>query len=300
MTKESFIEDYKQIRVIKLTSLRSLFKKTEPHEKAFKKDCIDFTMDEAINMYRSFSAKSVDVLLNYNTVLKAYCAWTKKSGYTDHEFVYERITQDMLTPLVAEDATILLTRRDITDIEDKLHNWTDKAIIECLWEGLAGDSMMDLVSVSIHSLDQEKKQIILPNGHAFPLTDRLLNLLLNAFQETEYICYGESMRVKKLEGIGSLYKERDNAHATNSNDKFFRWVYRKIQIYRDYVGIKKFTMKNLSTSGMFHYLCRGMEETGLELKAYLQTDAGAALMDKYGYNSEFRIDNILHRYRQFL
>ena len=44
--------------------------------------------------------------------------------------------------------------------------------------------------------------------------------ILKAFDEDEYICYGETLRVKKLVGAG-LYKERDNAHATYSQDKAF-------------------------------------------------------------------------------
>ena len=60
-------------------------------------------------------------------------------------------------------------------------------------------------------------------------------------------------------------------------------------------------MKNLSTSGMYHYLCIGMAETGLDMKAYLKTENGSALMSKYGYTeSDSRVDNIWHRYRQFL
>ena len=107
------------------------------------------------------------------------------------------------------------------------------------------------------------------------------------------------MRIKKLDRRGWLYKERDNAHALASDDKFFRWVYRKVQIFRDYVGVKKFTMKNLSASGMYHYLKIGVENTNMELKRYLETDAGKMIMDKYGYSSEFRVDNIVHKYRQY-
>ena len=29
----------------------------------------------------------------------------------------------------------------------QIYNWTDKAIVECLWEGLSGNSMRDLVGI---------------------------------------------------------------------------------------------------------------------------------------------------------
>lgn len=299
MDKESFIEDYMERRTVAETSLRSLFKKTEQYEKKNNKDCSQFTQEEVLAMYKGFKAKSSDVLLNYNTILKAYNQWQLENRYKGSCNVYEKISQDLLEPLVPEEATKLLTREDVYEIEDQLQNWTDKAIVECLWEGLSGNSMLDLVSINSENVDPVNKTITFFDGRTFALTDRLLDFLLRAFDEMEYLCYGECMRTKKLDHRGWLYKERDNAHALASDDKYFRWVYRKIQIFRDYVGIKKFTMKNISASGMYHYLKMGVESTDMDIKSFLQTDAGKTLMDKYGYFSEFRVDNIVHKYRQY-
>ena len=299
MDKECFIEDYMAMRTVAKTSLRSLFKKTAPYEKENGKDCSQFIRAEILAMYKGFEAKSADVLLNYNTILKAYSKWQNSNRFPDGCNFYAEISQDTLIPLVPEDAAKLLTREDILEIENQLLNWTDKAIVECLWEGLSGDSMLDLVSLSAECVDVEQKNVIFPDGRSFPLTDRLLELLLHAFEETEYQCYGESMRTKTLNRRGYLYKERENAHALDSDDKYLRWVYRKIQIFRDYVGIKKFTMKNISASGMCHYLRIETATTGLDLRNYLKSDAGAAIMDKYGYHTGNRVDNILHKYRRY-
>ena len=124
--------------------------------------------------------------------------------------------------------------------------------------------------------------------------------MVKACREEEYICYGESLKVKKLIGTDKLYKERDNAYAMNSDEKFFRWVYRKIMNCRKFVGIDGLTMKNLQTAGMTFYLKQGMATTGLGLKEYLLTEAGQKLMDKYNYISDHRVDNIIGRYKTFV
>ena len=294
--KESFIKDYIRSRVIAQTSLYSLFRKTEKYEESLGKDCCQFTQDEVLEMYKDFKAKSVFVLLNYNVILKAYCAWQKYYNKLETEIAYENITKNMLEPLIPENAMKVLSREDVTDIEDQLHNWTDKAIVEALFEGLSGNSMRDLISVEANMVDHKRKQLIFPDGRVFDLTDRLYNLLMESFNETEYICYGQTLRVKKLIGTGRLYKERDNAHAMDSDDKYFRWVYRKIQNARKHVGINSLTMKNLAAAGLIHYLREGMEQTGLALKPFLLTEMGEKLMDKYGYNSAFRVDNVINRY----
>ena len=298
--KEGFIKDYMRSRVVARTSLYSLFRKTEPFEEKNQKDCSQFDEQETLNMYKDFRAKSIYVLLNYNTILKAYCAWQRYYHKETTTESYENITIDLLKPFVSEDSNRFLGREEITKIEDHLYNWTDKAILECLWEGISGPSMMDLVNINATMVDSKEKSMYFSDGRRIQLTDRLYGFLIKAFNETEYMCYGETMRVKKLVGTGNLYKERDNAHAADSNDKYFRWVYRKIQNFRDHVGIPGLTMKNIHISGMYYYLIKGMEETGLDLKNYLRSVDGMDLAEKYGFHSESYVDNLTHRFKDFV
>ena len=298
--KEGFIKDYMRSRVVAKTSLYSLFRKVEPYEETLGKDCSKFTKEEIIEMYKEFQAKSVYVLMNYNTIIKAYCAYLRYYHSLETEAAYEEVTIDMLRPLIPNNANNILSRQDTIDIEDQLYNWTDKAILECLWEGLSGNSMRDLVGIEFKMINHEAKQLYLPDGRVFDLTNRLYELLMKAFEEEEYVCYGETLRIKKMIGKGKLYKERDNAYAMDSDDKYFRWVYRRVQNFRNHVGINGLTMKNISISGMAHYLREGMEQTGLDLKSFLRTEMGEKLMSKYNYCSEFRVDNIYHRYKALL
>ena len=226
--KEGFIKDYMRTRVVAQTSLYSLFRKVEPYEQKLKKDCSEFTEKEILKMYKEFKARSHNVLLNYNVILKAYCAWKKYYHGLENDIAYENITTDMARSLIPEDAKRVLTREEVTEIEDQLYNWTDKCIIEALFEGLSGNSMRDLTGVELNMINQKEKQLVLPDGRVFDLTDRLCDMLVKACIENEYVCYGDTLKVKKLIGENKIYKERDNAHAADSDDKFFRWVYRKI------------------------------------------------------------------------
>lgn len=298
--KEGFIKDYMRSRVVARTSLYSLLRKTEPFEEENKKDCSQFNDQEILGMYKEFKAKSVYVLLNYNVILKAYCAWRRYYHKETTTESYEHITIELLKPCVPEDSNKFLSREEIINIEDQLYNWTDKAILECLWEGISGPSMIDLVNINVHMVDHTEKALYFPDGRRVQLTERLYEYLVKAFEEIEYMCYGTTLRVKKLIGTGNLYKERDNAHAADSNDKAFRWVYRKVMNFRDHVGIPGLTMKNIHISGMYYYLREGMEETGLDLKNFLRSEDGQNLAEKYGFHSESYVDNLTHRFKDFV
>lgn len=298
--KEKFIEDYMRSRVVAKTSLYSLFKKTEDFEITHNKDCSYFNKIEILEMYKEFKAKSVYVLLNYNVILKAYCNYLKYYHGLNEYIGYNDITIDDIKPLIPQSTKVLLSRENINDIEDSLYNWTDKAIIECLWEGLSGNSMRDLVELEENMVDHKNKQIVFSDGRVFDLTDRLYMFIIKAFDENEYICYGSTLKVKKLIGHGKIYKERDNAHAMDSDDKYFRWVYRKIINYKKLLGIKELTMKNISKSGMCYYIKKGMKETGLELREFLDTKQGKKLIKKYNYQSKFSASNVAQFYSDFI
>lgn len=294
--KEKFIMDYMRSRVVQKTTLTGLFRKIEPYEIELNKDVCLFTKDEAIKMYIELKSRSVYTLLNNNVILKAYTAWQNHYNGLNVENTYENITIDDLRPCVDAKASKILSREEITEIEEQLLNVTDSAIIECLFQGIAGQSMRDITSLNKNMLDKEDKCIVFPDGRVFDISEYLCELLEKAFDEEKYVCYGESLRVKKLEGKGKLFKDRDNTHAADSDDRRFRAVYRKIMVIRDYVGIKELTMKGIAAAGFLHYLKINLNQSDLTLKEFLRTKNGENLMDRYGYESAYRIDNIIHRY----
>jgi len=294
--KEEFIRDYIRSRVVQKTSVYGLFRRIQPYEEKLNKDICRFTKDEALEMYQGLKSRSVYTLLNNNVILKAYCAWQRHYHRLEIGPTYENITIDDLRLCVDEKASKLLSREEIIEIEEQLLNVTDTAIVECLFQGIAGPSMRDITSLDKDMLDKENKCLVFPDGRVFDISERLCELLEEAFNEDVYICYGETMRAKKLLGKGKLFKERDNTYAADSDDRRFRAVYRKIQVIRDYVGIKELTMKGLSAAGFLHSLKICLSESGLGLKEFLQTEQGEKLMNRYGYASVYRIDNIIHRY----
>lgn len=291
--KETFIKEYLRSKVVAETSLYAVFKKTEDFEEKLNKDVSKFTRDEILDMLAKFKAKSINSLLNYTIVLKHYSRFVFGEVGTN---AYELIGKADIADMVDKDANILLTREELDDVEVQLLNWVDKAIIELLWNGVAGKNMEDIYSVSE---DCVQGNILRVNEKEFPMTDRLRELLPKAFAETELMSYGNTMRVIEVNGKGKIYKERPNARGIDTPDSRFRWVYRKIQIFRDYLDIPGLTMKNIAASGLWHHLQLGMKETGLGLREFLKTNKGEELAKRYGFG-DYWVDNIHQKYEQYV
>lgn len=292
--KETFIKEYLRSKVIAETSLYAIFKKTEDFEEKLNKDVSKFTRDEILDMLAKFKAKSINSLLNYTIVLKHYSRFVFGAVGTN---AYESIGKADVADMVDKNANILLTREELDDVEVQLLNWVDKAIIELLWNGVAGKNMEDIYSVSE---DCVQGNILRVNEKEFPMTDRLRELLPKAFAETELMSYGNTMRVIEVNGKGKIYKERPNARGIDTPDIRFRWVYRKIQIFRDYLNMPGLTMKNIAASGLWHYLQLCMEKTKLDLRTFLRTKEGKELAMRYGFSESYYIDNICQKYEQHL
>ena len=292
--KETFIKEYLRSKVIAETSLYAIFKKTEDFEEKLNKDVSKFTRDEILDMLAKFKAKSINSLLNYTIVLKHYSRFVFGAVGTN---AYESIGKADVADMVDKNANILLTRGELDDVEVQLLNWVDKAIIELLWNGVAGKNMEDIYSVSE---DCVQGNILRVNEKEFPMTDRLRELLPKAFAETELMSYGNTMRVIEVNGKGKIYKERPNARGIDTPDIRFRWVYRKIQIFRDYLDMPGLTMKNIAASGLWHYLQLCIEKTKLDLRTFLRTKEGKELAMRYGFSESYYIDNICQKYEQHL
>lgn len=299
--KEGFIKDIMRSRVIQKTTLYAIFKKTAPFEEKFAKDCCQFNKDEAIEMFNGFKCKSIYTLLNNNTILKAYSAFAEYYHGIKTEKVYEEFTIEDLKPCITESKNKLITREDLDDIKGQLLNSVDKCIAEALWEGISGPAMSDITGLNEDQLDKENKQLHFEDGRILNITNVLYEDLIKCFAQVEYMCYGETLRVKPMVGYGRLYKERDNALGElDSADRRFRWIYRKVQKYREHVGMPWLTMKIIQNSGFAHYLKIGMDKAGLSLKDFLKTDEGRELMNRYGYHSQHAVDNVVHKYKDYV
>lgn len=293
--KNEFKKEYLRSKIVAETSLNAVFKKVTEFEKKYKKDAVLFSKSEILEMFTAFNLKSVTTVQNYNNYLKSYGIFYKyKTGQGLNNF--EHLTKEMLKSCISDEVlhSKYITYEQLQDIESELLNYTDMAILECLWEGISGKELSDLVNLNRSQVNSRTMTITLPDK-TIRMSARLYELLNKAFDEIEYICYGPTTRVQDLTGKGNLYKVRSNSYK-DSPEVRFRWVYRKIMIIRDYVGVPEMSMKTLQGSGMLDKIKYGMAATGLDLREFLSTKKGERIMNQYGFVNENRIHTVYDKF----
>lgn len=298
--RSEFVKEYSRSRIISDTSLNSLLNRVGKLESKKDKNVISFSEKEILEMYKGFNLTSVNTLQNYNNYLKAYCdfiIYKTKNGENN----FASINKDMLKTCINEDMrkNKYISYEQLQDIEAELLNFTDSAILECLWYGISGKELTNLTHLERNQVDKRKMEIIFNDGRILKIYPRLYDLLDKAFNEVEYMCYGEDIKVKRVEGKDKLYKVRDNAYKDTDSVRF-RWVYRKIMIIRDYVGLPNISMKSLQGSGMLHYVKQGMKDFNCGLREFLHTEEGARIMEQYGFVNENRINTVYDKFAEYV
>lgn len=298
--KREFIKEYCRSRIVSETSLNGVLNKIQLKEKEIGKEVIDFSQKDIIAMYKEFNLTSTNTLQNYNNYLKAYCDFViyKTNNGTNN---FTSINKDILKTCIDNEIkkNKYITYEHLQEIESELLNYTDAAILECLWNGISGKELHDLTHLERSQINENKMEIIIDGSKVIKIYPRLYELLDKAFNEIDMVCYGESTRVKRVEGFGRLYKVRDNAYKDNDTVRF-RWVYRKIMIIRDYVGLPNMSMKTLQGSGMLYYIKQGMAQWNMNLKEFLNTETGQKIMEQYGFESENRMNIVYDKFIEYV
>lgn len=296
---ESCLRERIDSKTLSLTTVNSIFKFTEQYEKLYGKDVACFSEAEILDMLKDRGSRSLTSLQNTLTFLRQYTGYVLGASSVNG---YQGITKDKLQVCVAEDKMdmALLSREDVNGLQRKMLNAVDKAILECLFIGISGKNLGDLTSLCQEQLDSESLTLTLQSGKKVALSERQSQLLTDAFNELENISYQGDQKHVPVAGKGRLYKERCNVLSGDSPDRRFRWVLRRVVIWRDYFDLPVLTMKTITMSGLVHELKQGMASTGLALRDYLKTPAGKSLAQRYGYTSDAHyVDIILDKVKKY-
>lgn len=288
--KELFIPNYIIGKNNTLENIEGIFNVVGNYEEKLSKDCSEFTREEILDMYKNMESISLRSVMNYNTVLKAYTGFVAYYNRCDSDNAYKAISSADVKPYII--SSQIITRNQLSSIQDDLMNAVDKAIIECVWEGINGNKYGDLASVKGSMINPDTLELHV-NGHTYQLTQRCYDLLQKAFSEEFYHCFpndntGEITVIDMVGEPDSLYKKRWNsAEAVLTEDQKYRWVSRKIANIKKHYDIPFFTLKNIQDSGVVYNLKIGMVKAGIgDLWTFLGTEKGKEIVRRYGYTSD--------------
>lgn len=301
-----FLNEYKRSKVVAETSVRAILKRAIEWENKFDKPFDRFTKEEALEMFKSAHAISSVSLQNSNLTLRNAARWILDNNGMDIKNIYDEIGKYDLDGCidVKKKKNLILTRDDLTGIQNELLNYTDKGILEMLFLGAGGNWLKELTFFDSSQLSKKDGVIYFRTGKIIPITNEQYEIIHNACLETELISFGETMRVSQVQSEG-IYKIRCNARSTNSNpndeqdmERRFRFIQRRLYLMSQNYDVK-LTSGGIQNSGLLHYLKQGVKESGLNFRNYVKTEKAKVLARRYDIFSEYSSQILFDKFQKY-
>lgn len=303
---ESFLDEYKRSRVVVETTVRAILNRALEFEQKFQKPFYEFAVDEILEMYKSAHAISDRSLQNTNLILKHASRWMIDAKKLNIKGFYEDITKELILGCVDTNRkkNMVLTKDELTEIQGELLNWTDKAILFLLFEGVGGYMLKELMFMDWDQVSRKDLKIYFRSGKTIDITTEEYELLRNAFQEEELISFGTTNRVSRVKSLG-IYKARfnslsDNDDITNPSDveRRYRFCQRRFMLITKDLGIN-ITSGSIQESGFLHYIKKGMQETELDFLQYIKTEACKSLARRYDLYTDLYVQIVKEKFFQY-
>lgn len=303
---DKFLNEYKRSRVIIESTVRATLNRALEFERKFQKSFYNFTEDEILEMYNSMHAISDRSLQNTNLTLKHAARWMIDKNGLSTKSVYEEITKDLILSCVdtKRKASLILTKNELEEIQNELLNWTDKAILFLLFEGVGGYMLKELMFMDWEQVSRKDLKIYFRSGKMVNITAEQYELLRRAFQEDELISFGTTSRISKVKSLG-IYKARfnslsDNDDITDAGDveRRYRFLQRRLMLIAKDIGIN-ITSGSVQESGFLHYIKEGIQQSGLTFRDYVKTDGAKVLAKRYDITTGLYAQVLIDKFEEY-
>ena len=298
-----FISEYKRSRVIAETSVKAVLKRAIEWEDKHNKAFYEFDKAEALEMFKSAHAISVVSLQNANLTLKhAARYFLRLAGGSIYESIGKYDLEDCVDKHKRDG--LMLSREDLTNIQNDLLNATDKGILEMLFLGAGGNWLKELTFFDMDQISRKEGIVYFHTGKTIPITEEQYEIIKSACEEVELLSFGDTMRVSKVQSAG-FYKIRFNALSTNEDpgneqdlERRFRYVQRRLHLISQDLGVK-LTSGGIQSSGLLWNLRNEVSNSGLTFREYVKTQEARDLARRYDIMSEFYSQILVDKFEKF-
>lgn len=303
---ERFLNEYRRSRVIIETTIRATLNRALEFEQKFQKPFYEFTIDEIMDMYKSTHTISDRSLQNVNLTLKHASRWMIDTKNLNQQSAYEEITKDILLNCVDTDkrSNMILTKDDLTNIQENLLNWTDKGILQMLFLGAGGNWLKELTFFDMSQVSRKEGRVYFRTGKTIPITEEDYELISKACAEEELMSFGTTSRISIVKSHG-IFKQRFNALSDSDNindeqdlERRFRFIQRRLSLISKDLGVR-LNSGGLQTSGLLHHLKQGVESSGVTFREYIKTKEAKDLARRYDILSELYVQILIDKFEKY-
>lgn len=290
-----YSEDVMKIRII------PLFDKIEKEEESNGKDVYDFSLEEIINLYKSFNSHSGGSLMTYNSILKAYTNYGIKMGVVkDNTNHFLEVTRSAIFDQCVNKLNLkkgIISREKLKEITSEMVNPHEVFVMYALFEGICGKEYSDLAPLTMENF--KGNMVYLPSGRKFEVSDELLRAAEESAESTKYYGFtkdGNLKEIKFMFGDNKIIKDRYNCYSGTikaGHMRVFNLLRRIVKNY-DLEGITVTTLLESGRIDMIKWFMRKDESEDVRQTLLNHRDD-----IYYRYGNLYNVELYLTKYKDF-
>lgn len=282
--------------------LENLFSKVGKIEEMYGKDLCNFSYYEVVGLMKMMQSSSIRGVVQRKTIFSNYVKWCLAQGLVeDGQNHFEEITRNSYADFVNE----LRSKNYFVSI-DRMNKWlnacmnaSDELMLLGAFEGLDSVEMNDLASLRIEDVDIENRIVHTASGRNVKVSQRLIEIIIEANAETSiaHSTENEVIKKRKLTCDGTVLK-RSGRGGMDTEERKRYWLARRYARLMVVLGETNFPRKKIAYSGLVWYINTRAEELGISAKEFCQ-NYGKEIEEKFG-SLDYQTTFFFEQYNEYL
>ncbi|MGG3890275.1 hypothetical protein [Metabacillus fastidiosus] len=239
-----------------------IFYRTAETEEVLERDLYTFSTEEIKDTLISFRSTTLNSIKLSHFVISSYITWAAK--YREYGNINPAldIKVSELRTYIDHSLKLYISEDELIEIENKLVNYQDKAIVRAIFEGINGYQHSELRNLTIHDLKKARKNnntLLLKDDkygeRELQVSDRCLLLLEEAAVEKTYFLQNGKAVGKRTSVplIENDYVIRSKRTRINEGRVDRHLIYRTVSSISELFELKYLRAKNIEKSGMIKF-----------------------------------------------
>lgn len=251
-TKLEFLETIENSNVRRLSEL--LFERSKNVEQLYQKDLYSFSLSQIEEVMKSINPATKNSSANSKSRINTYISWAIKNGRRNNNInPLHGTSADWDIKFIDRVTDRYLSETDVHDIIDDLLNAQDKALILCIFEGISGRTMSELISMNINNIDWDANKVTVTDirdnaERDVVVSDKCLQLIKEAYEQKKYLSEKTGERKNLIDCDGAIFKKTKWKNTKGSRVSR-NLLARRLYLIKEQFELDELSVNTISRSG---------------------------------------------------
>lgn len=243
-----------------------LFSKSKSTEEFFEKDLLSFNLNEIGKVVQNTNPTTIISAVNTVSRIRRYISWAITNGRRQNNIhPLDGVSNKWERQFVDDMVKRFITEEGIKDIVDDLPNAQDQALVQCIFEGVNGKGLSELLTLNAKRIDWDNNELTLVNEKGeirkITVSDRCMRLIDSAYREEVYYLETNGTELELVDYQDNIFK---NVSYVNSKFKevTIGTLRQRISRIKNNYDLEEFSATTVSQSGQIKMAKDIYEETG--------------------------------------